>query len=460
MENLIFKKLELWLVFLLLVVIGIGVVFFGSVVKNETKGRETSARESYGWVGDLAYSIADAPSTATQLLNTNPPRRIGGDRFDGRSGWTIEDGAVLPEDYLLLSRSDGDARHHVVELVRLADQKVLWRWDIDAAAYFANVRRDSPVMDYPLLEPIRYRSIHPFPMADGGLLFSNHFTPMVKIDHCGDMQWINEEQVFHHSLNIDADGNFWMPGQSEVSTLARDPNFEDNTLLHVTPEGELLFERSMAEILIDHGRFDLVFQFDKYIDDPLHMNDIEPALTDGPFWKKDDVFISLRNVSAIVLYRPSTDDVVWMRQGPWFGQHDVDIVNDTTISVFSNNAYDNGAGGFVKDQNSVVFYNFETDEITRPFDAGLAEDGVRTLTAGLSDLTASGHLMVEEENSGRIMIYAPDGSRAAEYINRASDGFKYRMGWSRIVSKADGDAIIDALGAGSACAHGRSLSDG
>lgn len=458
MERVLFSKIEIWLVFILLILFGIGTVFFGAVVKDETKGRYTTSREAYSWVGDMAYTVADAPNTARQLLNSAPPRRIGKMRFDGRSGWTVEPGVAMPDDYLLLSRADGDAGHHAVELVRLSDQEIVWRWDINPESYFADVRQGSPFIDYALLTSARYRSVHPFAMADGGLLFANHFSPLIRIDHCGTKQWMNDEQIFHHSLNIDADGNFWMPGQLEDSKLSPDPNFEDNTLIHVTAEGEVLSEVSMADLLIEYGRFDMVFQFDKYVDDPLHMNDIQPALSDGPYWKKGDVFISLRNVSAIVQYRPSTGEIVWMKQGPWFGQHDVDIVNDTTISVFSNNAYDSGAGGYVKEQNSVVFYDFATDEVSRPFDAGLGADESQTLTAGLSDLTASGHLMVEEENSGRILIYAPDGTRAAEYINRAADGFAYRMGWSRIIDKAYGDAVVTAIENAPACSHGRRLS--
>ena len=38
-----------------------------------------------------------------------------------------------------------------------------------------------------------------------------------------------------------------------------------------------------------------------------------------------------------MLYRPSTNKVIWFKQGPWRFQHDVDIINKNTIAIFDNN---------------------------------------------------------------------------------------------------------------------------
>ena len=62
----------------------------------------------------------------------------------------------------------------------------------------------------------------------------------------------------------------------------------------------------------------------------------------GPDWKKGDLFLSLRNVSAVLLYRPSTDQIVWMKRGPWIGQHDVDILDDHRIGIYDNAAENRG----------------------------------------------------------------------------------------------------------------------
>ena len=39
----------------------------------------------------------------------------------------------------------------------------------------------------------------------------------------------------------------------------------------------------------------------------------------------------------IILYRPTTNKVLWYQQGPWIYQHDVDILGNNEISIFSPN---------------------------------------------------------------------------------------------------------------------------
>ena len=58
---------------------------------------------------------------------------------------------------------------------------------------------------------------------------------------------------------------------------------------------------------------------------------------DGPYWRKGDLFLSLRSPSTVMLYRPATNKVIWRKDGPWSKQHDVDILDDHRISIFNNN---------------------------------------------------------------------------------------------------------------------------
>lgn len=58
------------------------------------------------------------------------------------------------------------------------------------------------------------------------------------------------------------------------------------------PSGEILWQTSLTQILLDHGMEYAVFTAGDYRPDPIHLNDIEPVLTDGPYWKKGDLFLS------------------------------------------------------------------------------------------------------------------------------------------------------------------------
>jgi hypothetical protein len=43
------------------------------------------------------------------------------------------------------------------------------------------------------------------------------------------------------------------------------------------------------------------------------------------------------------------------------------------------------------------------------------------------------------------MIFRPDGSVAARYINRAKNGWIYHLGWNRYIDQAKGDIILNNL---------------
>ena len=74
MERIIFKKIELWAVVLLLLVIGAGSIYFSSIVKNETEARNNyEVRPAYSWAGDLAFDIASLPDTIRKLTSDEIP---------------------------------------------------------------------------------------------------------------------------------------------------------------------------------------------------------------------------------------------------------------------------------------------------------------------------------------------------------------------------------------------------
>ena len=162
--------------------------------------------------------------------------------------------------------------------------------------------------------------------------------------------------------------------------------------------------------------------------DPIHLNDIEPALTDTQYWKKGDMFLSLRDISSIVHYRPSNNKVINYIIGPFARQHDVDIVSDKEISIFNNN-------NFIKDNkySEVLIYNFETKEFTKLFNEQLKKENFKTETGGLSQILDDGSLLVDETNHGRIILFNNNGEKEFEFVNKGSDGKIGRIFWSRII---------------------------
>jgi hypothetical protein len=172
-------------------------------------------------------------------------------------------------------------------------------------------------------------------------------------------------------------------------------------------------------------------------DDPMHLNDIQPVLKDGPYWEKGDVFLSLRNQSMLMLYRPSTNKVLWYQQGPWLQQHDVDIVDNHTIAVFDNNYT---LVGF-KGTSQIYMYDFQSKKITTPFKTAFGTLEIFAAQEGLFDLINDNEIFVEDTLSGRLLQFDENGTIIWQYINGASNEKVYYVSWSRLISRGLGDKV-------------------
>ena len=49
--------------------------------------------------------------------------------------------------------------------------------------------------------------------------------------------------------------------------------------------------------------------------DPFHLNDIQPALETTENWLQGDLFLSIRDQSMVMHYRPSTNEVINIIEG-------------------------------------------------------------------------------------------------------------------------------------------------
>ncbi len=196
-----------------------------------------------------------------------------------------------------------------------------------------------------------------------------------------------------------------------------------------------MFRRSLSQIFLDNNLENYLFGYGHlYTRDPLHLNDIQPVDFDGDYWKKGDLFLSLRNRSMIVLYRPSNNKIVWKIQGPFFNQHDVDILDDHRISIFNNRMqklHDNKLR--VDGNNEVIIYNFKNGQFSSYLEDSLIKNDVRTKNQGLNQILPNGDLFIEETNYGRTLYFDSDGSLRWTHVNKADDGKVYSIGWSRIL---------------------------
>ncbi len=358
------------------------------------------------------------------------------------------------ESYLLLSRYDGDLQEGLVELIDLRNFEVMHTWNPDIDA-FNDLVEQVDEFKYLDRDASNSRKIlkHPKLTKDGGLLFKRS-SPLRKIDACSKLIFQNTHDQFHHSIETDIDGNIWVPSHIHPQSLPikkvgrniRDElGFSDDAIVKLSSDGEILFEKSVSQIFIDNGLEYLLFSVgDMHYDkDPIHLNDIQPVDYAGEYWKKGDVFLSLRHQSMVLLYRPSTNEIIWKGTGPFFHQHDVDILDGQRISIFNNNSKDFVGGNVVDGHNEVIIYDLKTDEYSQYLKDSLIENDVKNITNGRNEILPNGDLFVEETNYGRSLYFNADDSLRWTHVNRSDDGYVYRVGWSRILYTQEDIQIVN-----------------
>jgi hypothetical protein len=425
-------KIELWVLFLagllsLLLAIGTGVL-----VRQELVGSV-----KLGIVSKAALFLAEVPVNLKKIsindLHTREQRFLG---ISGFKGEPLEE-----ETYLLLSKYDGDKERSVVELIDLRSFKVKKTWIPDIDQINGLIDTSRPEFEYLGRDKNakRYRMFHPFLTEDSGLIFHGS-SALVKIDKNSQLVWQNQDE-FHHSIEQDHEGNFWVPSSIYPYQIDKKyvgleyGNYVDDAITKVSADGEILFQKSVTNILIENNLSALIFGLTGkfFMKDPIHLNDIEPVLSDGPHWKQGDLFLSLRHQAMIILYRPSTNKIIWKGVGHTSVQHDVDILDDHRISIFNNNAYYLYNVQDVDGNNEVVIYDFTTDSYTKYLNESLKQYDVKTITEGRSEILYNGDLSIEEQNYGRLLFFNKDASLQWQYVNRADNGSVYILNWSRLL---------------------------
>jgi len=440
-----FKKIEIWVLFLVIFLVLPFSTGFGFLVRQELVGFK-----KFGLLSESALFLSEIPVYLKRILTYKDPLLVE-DRFADLDNFNGEPN--LSEMYILISKYNGDISQGVVELVDLTNFKVLHTWNPDLNLFNSLVEKKDEFKKLSIdKKDSRARLVHPKLTSDGGLLFHLSGSPLIKIDKCSNLIFQNTHDQFHHSIETDIDGNIFVatykyPQALPLKKVGRDTKdndgYLDDTIIKLSSSGKILFEKSVSQIFIDNGLGYLIFstgtnEFEK---DPIHLNDIQPVDFDGKFWKKGDVFLSLRNQSMIVLYRPLTNQIVWKWTGPFSQQHDVDILDDHTISIFNNNSINVIGDKNVLDGNSeVIIYNFKTNKYYSYLKKSLINNNVKTRTQGRSQILPNGDLIIEETNYARTLYFNADGSLRWTFLNRAENGKTYNVGWSRLLY-SNGDII-------------------
>jgi hypothetical protein len=440
------KKIPVW-VLVLVIFLGInGTVLFGWAVHHVSMGKKR-----LGKLGPVVITIAKFPLLVrnafvevvgkSPLLINNRFPEIDGFKKNG----VLQEGAVEDDGYLLLSAYNNSKEQSTVKLIRISDQQVLHEWVPNIQELVETIKTENP--DFSSMRASRYQITHPLLLSDGGIIFQNG-GPLFKVNTCSNIEW-GIKGFFHHSKEQDPDGNFWVPSAFRPASYDKDVfvRYEDNAIAKVSPDGKVLFKKSVSKILEENGYRGLLFGAGPYDRDAIHLNDIQPAHYSTEYWEKGDLLVSIKNRSAIFLYRPSTDQIVWLKTGPWINQHDPDYIGQSKISLFGNDVVrDVGMQRrhFMDGYNNIYLLDLADGSVSTPYSEVLKELNVRTPTQGLQERLENGDVFIEETDHGRILRVSPK-QVIWEFTVKVDDNTVGRVGWSRYLTKEQVKDILPVL---------------
>jgi len=437
-----FRKIEIWILYLVLVMVFISYIALGALVRREALGGGKYI-PLISEISKVAYFLAEIPKNLkySRSIDVRSPWETQS-RFSSEFGFVGD--SLKNQTYLLLTRYSGSLKESVVELVDLKNFKIIHTWNPNIKKILKNVNiQKNREWKNLQIDHSDFRSLifHPLLLPDGSIIFHLNDSPLIKIDVNSNLLWIKEDDRYHHSLEFDFDQNIWScvtlyPYLIDEKYSGSDfGNYFDEGIRKVNQNGEIIFQKSVAEILVQNKLENfLVSNGINYETKPIHLNDVQPVMEDTQYWKRGDVFISIRNLSMVLLYRPSTNKILWKGFGDFFYQHDVDIIDDKHISIFNNNykrfKSSKGVDGF----NEIILYNFEAEKYTTKLRNSLAFEEVKTYTGGCHKVLKNGDLFVQENDYGRLIYFNSQGNKVWSFINRDENNSKlYKVGWCRII---------------------------
>lgn len=220
---------------------------------------------SHNQLASLANEIASIPSNTKKILKGQFGKTevsIIDQRFKGESGFMFNyhPGERSDLGYLLLNRYDADLEMSVSELVDLNTQETLHQWHFDVDPLWEQSTFKSNLIPFKVNErTIRFRNVHSYLLADGTIV-ARHNSPFFSVDLCSNLSLLNDESIFHHSIETDHDGNFWTPKHFDPKTvnIGHDKFFDDG-IAQIAPDGTVLLEKSVINLLDENGLGYLIY---------------------------------------------------------------------------------------------------------------------------------------------------------------------------------------------------------
>ncbi|WP_027713883.1 arylsulfotransferase family protein [Desulfuromonas sp. TF] len=278
-------------------------------------------------------------------------------------------------------------------------------------------------------------------LENGDVILNLYRVGMVRLDRCGNVVWRLPIRA-HHLFSFTPQGTLWVPceeagdrhygrkenGLGTVSLTITDPE----AICEVSLAGELLrsvdpveafFHSSMGPMLMPSGMAEYEsYHFTSNGDTFTHINDVEVVTEafakDFLRFKPGDLLMSLCTQNMLAVMDPDTETIKWSMKGPFFNQHDPDLLPNGKISIFDNlgAAIDPNA-----DDGSRIL---EVDPLTgasRTVVGSSKANFFLTETEGNKQHLPNGNLLITESVRGRIFEVDKSGEIVWSFVTRWDD---------------------------------------
>ena len=248
MKNFLFKKIEIWIVGLLIIFFIISIIFISGILRDAY----LEINKSPKFLRNNLLIISEIPKNIFHSI-----KHIWGHNIDAPPKLTKHKSKKRFEIFkkkerdalLILPRYDHSLSRSIIDIIDLKNFELIhsYKHDIDQMndqVKFTEIFPRLTIDD----APIRFEYRHPLLLDDGSIISDSDYTPEFKIDFCSNLKWINDKVIFHHSKMLDHEKNIWVAGQmipqSNYVNKYQIKNFMDDSIIKINDCNQFVLRSS------------------------------------------------------------------------------------------------------------------------------------------------------------------------------------------------------------------------